>query len=205
MPTRHTTRLWAIAFALMAAVACSEVTEQPSDCTANEYYDDDLAACQTCAPVELETCPADCSYILQDNELGCAEASCACGEIPPGATALPSLTCSEGTYLDTSLLECVPCAQVMPAECASCPEVGVTRDANGCTQPVCDCGEVGCPPLAPVECGDEGCCETVTEMEGSCPVLVCACPEEAPDGFYFDEGDVCRSCEGQDPAPEGCP
>ncbi|MEO1268996.1 MAG: hypothetical protein AAFX99_12915 [Myxococcota bacterium] len=207
MPKRITFYGIFILTALALTCACSEVTELPSDCTDNEFYSDEFSVCETCPSVELTTCPADCSYVLQDNELGCAEAVCVCDIPPDDSTALPSLTCGEDFFLDTTLLECSPCPEVAQPACDTCPMVGETRDEQGCTQPVCDCGNTqDCPPIAPVDCGDEACgCETVTETQGNCPMMACVCPEPLPEGFYLDTSGTCRSCEGIEPVPEGCP
>ncbi len=189
--------------ALTWVVGCGEVTEQPSDCTSNEYYDDGLAICLTCPSVELASCPEDCGFVLEDDERGCTIASCSCGGVVDG-TPVPGLTCVEGTFFNADLAACEVCPQVEPAACQSCPQVGLTRDEHGCSQPVCACEGDMCPPVAEPECGDEGCCAVVDSVEEGCPVRACSCPAEAPDGFYFDDDAICRTCEGVDPAPEAC-
>ena len=177
----------------LGLVACSEVTDTADDCTANQYFDVNSSFCRNCAPIVFPTCGEGCGFQLVADARGCQVAECDCN------------FCEEGSYFDTDLFSCVDCPIIESPACAEgCPATGTTLDLRGCEQRQCTCESDTCAAPEAPDCGDEGCC-TVTQGQDaeSCPTLVCSCPEEAPEGFYFEEEGRCLSCPDTNP-PAAC-
>lgn len=191
--SRPTTLLLAVLFVALTG-ACGQVTDNASDCLPDQYFDQYNELCRTCVPAQLPVCPLDCGAVLTTNSLGCQVAECACG------------TCDEGDYYNRDLLECTACPPAESAECRDgCPVVGETVDEFGCSQAVCQCEEDPCPPVPPLDCGPEGCCEaTLSAGAHGCPVAECQCPAEAPAGTYFDEAGACHSCAETEAPVSAC-
>jgi hypothetical protein len=187
-------RLLVALLIVIPTAVCSQVTDDPSDCLADQYYDDGRELCRTCAPAVLPACPLDCGYVLITDRLGCQVSECVCG------------VCEADQFFDRDLLACTECPAASSAQCREgCPIVGQTADEQGCSQAVCECEQDLCPPVPPVDCGDDGCCEAVTTTgDDGCTTLGCQCPEEAPLGYYFDDTGVCRTCDGLDEPPAQC-
>lgn len=62
--------------ALAAFVGCGEPTDDPEDCTQNEYFDDSKRLCETCPAVDEPECRDHCGYSIQKDDRGCPEAVC---------------------------------------------------------------------------------------------------------------------------------
>lgn len=205
-PTLHALTVAAATLMLASWLgACTEVTQSQDDCTENQFFDFNASLCRTCPPLELPGCPSGCGVALELDDRGCQEAVCDCSQ------------CPDGQFFDDQLIECVQCPAASPTCGAGCQAVGVGRDERGCQAVTCACDPVcnprvlaetgqcqACPEGPAQSCGDAGCCQldNATDDDG-CPMLECTCPEEAPEGFFYDDADVCRACPS-DGGPEEC-
>ncbi|MEZ4459664.1 MAG: hypothetical protein R3E66_08005 [bacterium] len=61
---------------IFAAFGCGEPTDDPQDCTQNEYFDDAKQLCETCPAVEEPECRDGCGYTVTKDERSCPIAVC---------------------------------------------------------------------------------------------------------------------------------
>jgi len=184
--------------AISLLIGCTEVTQSPSDCVTNEFFDNTLAICRTCPPVEALDCPQGCGFNLEVDERSCPIATCECD------------LCDAGQFFDEDTLACESCED-SPLTCAQgCSLVAVNADERGCEVAACACEEV-CNPRILDESGDCEACPEVsvpqcapgglsngTDGDG-CPLVRCLCPS----GSFIDDDGACQPCPAQD-APEAC-
>ncbi len=60
----------------LGILGCGEPTDDPEDCSKNEFFDDSKQLCQTCPAVDEPECRDGCGYTIQDDERSCPIAVC---------------------------------------------------------------------------------------------------------------------------------
>ncbi len=106
-------RLWAAALmlvtALAALAACGTATDNPSDCTADEYYDDATNLCTACPAAVVPDCQAGCGFEIVKDDRGCPVAQC-----------VEQCQCGAGEFFSQDTLTCQKCADAAnpPPVCA---------------------------------------------------------------------------------------
>ncbi len=86
----------AIALVACAQAGCGEASDDPSDCTPDQYYDEARGLCQLCPSVSAPTCREGCGFTIARDERGCPQARCAvaCDLCPQGqAFSEQTLSC----------------------------------------------------------------------------------------------------------------
>ncbi len=85
----------------LAVLSCGDPTDDPEDCSDNEYFDPSDEQCRTCEPVEEPECPAGCGFSLgKDDVTECPIAVCnlECDDL-----------CADGQQWSDESLSCVDC------------------------------------------------------------------------------------------------
>ena len=62
--------------AIFLGFGCGEATDDPEDCTSNEYFDEGREICRACPAIIEPTCRDQCSYELVQDSRGCPVAQC---------------------------------------------------------------------------------------------------------------------------------
>lgn len=104
-----------LSLALAGIAACGDPTDDPEDCTVNEYFDDGSELCRTCPALQTPTCGADCGFfIVAEDDRPCPRARCLVPDAG-GACVCPadepecSATCGEGEVFDARSFSCLSC------------------------------------------------------------------------------------------------
>ena len=78
--------------------ACGDPTDDPEDCTSNEFFDPGDKRCKTCPAVDEPDCGDGCGFTVETDEQGCPVAEC-------DLTCAP---CPTGTSYSEETLQCEP-------------------------------------------------------------------------------------------------
>lgn len=65
-----------LVIASLGFLGCGEPTDDPEDCSQNEYFDDAKQLCETCPAVDEPECRTGCGFSIQDDERSCPVAVC---------------------------------------------------------------------------------------------------------------------------------
>lgn len=106
-------RLWAAAMLLATALAslggCGTASDNPSDCSNDEFFDEASQLCTACPATVQPQCEAGCGFEVVQDSRGCPVAQCQ-----------QKCVCGSGEYFSEQTFSCQKCAEATnpPASCA---------------------------------------------------------------------------------------
>ena len=105
----------AIAAILLAMAACGgSPSDNPSDCTEGEYYNEATQLCESCPTVVDPGCTPGCGFRIVEDDRGCAVAEC----------AVDCDLCPTDEYFSGEDLVCKPCEESPnPPEICPAPDL----------------------------------------------------------------------------------
>ena len=89
--------------------ACGEPTDDPEDCTPNQYFDEAKELCFTCAAIEPPDCAAGCGFRVEPDERGCPSAVCALPSTDPATGVTICGECAANEFFSETTLACERC------------------------------------------------------------------------------------------------
>lgn len=105
-----------IAAVMLTTAACGGAPrDNPSDCTAGEYYNQATQQCETCPTVVDPGCTPGCGFRISQDSRGCAVAEC----------AVDCELCPSDEYFSEDNLACEPC-EASPNPPEICPDPDMT-------------------------------------------------------------------------------
>ena len=104
----------AAVFVLIPLVSCGDPTDDPEDCTENEYFDESKSLCRTCDPISEPDCGEGCGFTVVSDSNGCALAEC---------NLECTGACAFGQFFSDESLQCEACPG-FDAGPSSCDELG---------------------------------------------------------------------------------
>ena len=63
-------------FIVGLTLSCGEATDDPADCTENEYFDEGREICRACPAIVEPRCREGCSFSVVEDPRGCPLAQC---------------------------------------------------------------------------------------------------------------------------------
>jgi anaerobic selenocysteine-containing dehydrogenase len=101
----------ALAATLLAFAACGGTpSDNPSDCTEGEYYNEATELCTSCPTVVDPGCTPGCGFRIVEDDRGCPQAEC----------AVDCDLCASDEYFSEPDLTCRPC-EASPNPPEICP------------------------------------------------------------------------------------
>lgn len=84
----------------LALASCGEASDDPEDCTPEEFFDEATELCTPCPAVGKPDCAEGCGFRVVDDEFGCPVAEC----------ATECDLCPEDFYFAEDTLRCERCS-----------------------------------------------------------------------------------------------